>query len=181
MKQVQLLLLESVDNLGLVGDVVKVKAGFARNFLLPRGYAEPPTDEKIAALAEKRAQAQAEQERVRGEQEALIEKLNEFEISIERAANDQGVLFGGVSQHEIAQALRDAGHAVEDRHVRIGTQIKRIDTYHIPIWLNKDLKTEVTLQVLSDRPMDLDEEVEEAQEQGAGEKAEEVAEEKAEA
>lgn len=171
MKQVELLLLESVDNLGLVGDVVRVKPGYARNFLLPRGYAEPPSEEKIAALAEARAKAAAEQERIRSEQEALIEKITDYELTLERAANDQGVLFGGVSQHEIAQALRDAGFAVEDRHIRIGNQVKRIDTYHIPVWLNKDLKTEITLHIVSDRPLDLDEEVEEAEEQGEGREA----------
>ncbi|QDU72138.1 50S ribosomal protein L9 [Mucisphaera calidilacus] len=166
MKQVELLLLESIDNLGLVGDVVKVKPGFARNYLLPRGFAEPPTEEKVAALADVRAKAAAEQERIRSEQEALIEKIAGYELTLERAANDQGVLFGGVSQHEIAESLREAGFAVEDRHIRIGNQVKRIDQYHIPVWLNKDLKTEITLNIVSDRPLDLDEEVEEAEEQG---------------
>ncbi|WP_428386485.1 50S ribosomal protein L9 [Mucisphaera sp.] len=174
MKQIQLLLLETVDNLGLVGDVVKVKPGYARNYLLPRGFAEPPTEEKIAALAEKRAQAKVEQDRIRGEQEALIEKITGYELTLERAANDQGVLFGGVSQHEIAEALREAGFAVEDRHIRIGSQVKRIDSYDIPVWLNKDLKTEIRLHIVSDRPLDLDEEVEAAEsaQEGEGVKAE---------
>ncbi len=154
----ELLLLDTVDNLGIVGDVVKVKAGYARNFLLPRGLAETPTPEKVEALAERRAQVKAELEKLAAEQAAMIEKLHDHELKIERSANDQGVLFGGVSQHEIAELLREAGFEVEDRHVRLGEQIKRLDTYHIPIVINKDLKTDITLQVVSDRPMEEDEE-----------------------
>ena len=118
MKQIELLLLETIDNLGLVGDVVKVRPGYARNFLLPRGLAEPPSDDKIAALAEKREQARAEQARIQAEHESLIEKVHNYEITIERAANDQGVLFGGVSQHEIAEALKCSEGTVKSRLFR---------------------------------------------------------------
>ncbi|NBC11194.1 MAG: 50S ribosomal protein L9 [Planctomycetes bacterium] len=156
-RYLELLLVENVDNLGIVGDVVKVKPGYARNYLLPRGLAEPPTDEKIAALAERRAQIEAELAQLAEQQKALIERLENYELTLERATNDAGALYGGVSQHDVAQALRDEGFEVEDRFVRIGEQIKRVDTYHIPIVISKDLKTEIKLWVVSDRPLDLDE------------------------
>ncbi|MEM9751870.1 MAG: 50S ribosomal protein L9 [Planctomycetota bacterium] len=160
-RQHELLLLETVDNLGIVGDVVKVKPGYARNFLLPRGLAEAPTQEKIDALAERRAEVKAELEKLAAEQAAMIEKLTDHEITLERSSNDSGVLFGGVSQHEIAELLREQGFDIEDRHVRLGETIKRIDTYHVPIVIHKELKTEITLVVKSDRPLE-----EETQEQG---------------
>ena len=159
-KAVELLLLRSIDNLGIIGDVVKVKTGYARNYLLPREYATVPTPELIESLSEQRAAAQAEREKQLAAQQAMIEKLEGHTIELERSSNDSGVLFGGVSQHEIAEELRDAGFAVEDRYVRLGEQIKRVDTYIVPIVINKELKTDITLVVNSDRELEADEELE---------------------
>ncbi len=158
MKTIELLLTENVDNLGIVGDVVKVRPGYARNYLLPHNKATVPTPNAIARLAERRKQVEEELRQLRAQQEALIQKLEGFELTMERAANEQGVLFGGVSQHDIAEALRAEGFAVEDRHVRIGEQIKRLDSYEIPIQLAKDLHTEIKLWVVSDRPLEHEEE-----------------------
>ena len=154
MQHVELLLLENVDNLGIVGDVVKVKPGYARNYLLPHGLATKPTPGAIERLKDARAAAEAEMKKLYEEQTALLERLHEAEITLERSANEQGVLFGGVSQHDIALALQEAGYDVEERHVRIGQQIKRLDSYQIPITLSRDLKTEIKLWVVSDRPME---------------------------
>ena len=158
MKQIELLLLETIDNLGIVGDVVKVKPGYARNYLLPHGMAEAPTEEKIKELSARRAEVEAELKQIRGEQEALLEKLSGVELTLERSANESGLLFGGVSQHDISEALKAEGFAVEDRHVRVGEKINRLDTYDIPIQLAKDLKCEVKLWVVSDKPLEVEEE-----------------------
>lgn len=159
-RNIELLLVENVDNLGIVGDVVKVKPGYARNFLLPRGLATKPTANAIKKLADRRAQVEAELKQRRIDLESLFAKLEDHEITIKRSANEQGVLFGGVSQHEIAQALRDEGLAVEDRHVRIGESIKRLDSYTIPLVLATDLKTEIKLWVVRDQPLPEDEQAE---------------------
>lgn len=151
-RQHNLLMLETLENVGIVGDVVRVKAGFARNYLLPRGIAEVPTPEKIEELAGQRAEAEAEQKRIRSEQEAMIAKLDGHELTVERSTNDQGVLFGGITQHEVAQMLRDEGFAIEDRYVRLGQVAKRVDTYDVPIVINRDLKCEIKLEVKSDAP-----------------------------
>ncbi|MEM7625897.1 MAG: 50S ribosomal protein L9 [Planctomycetota bacterium] len=179
MKTIELLLLQTVDNLGIVGDVVHVKPGFARNYLLPHGIAVPPTPEKVEELAAKRAEEAARLAKLASEQQAMIEKLSDFELTLERSANETGVLFGGVSQHDITLALKAEGFAVEDRYVRIGDQIKRLDSYDIPIVINKDLKTEIKLWVVSDNPADQeteDEETPEAAEEGEATEAEAPAE-----
>jgi len=163
MKQIELLLLDTIENLGIVGDVVKVKPGYARNYLLPFGLAEAPTEEKIAELAARRKEVEAELKQLRTEQEALIEKLADYELTLERSANEQGALFGGVTQHDIAQALQAEGFAVEDRHVRIGERINRLDTYMVPVQLAKELKTEIKLWVVSDKPIDVEEEAAEGE------------------
>ena len=157
MKQIELLLLDTIENLGIVGDVVKVKPGYARNYLLPHGLAEAPTQEKIEELAARRAQVEAELKKLRSEQEAMIEKLAEFELTLERSANEQGALFGGVTQHDIAEALRGEGYAIEDRHIRVGERINRLDTYQVPVQLSKELRTEIKLWVVSDKPIEAEE------------------------
>jgi large subunit ribosomal protein L9 len=154
MKPVTLLLTDTIENLGIVGDVVTVKAGFARNYLIPMGLGTEPTEENVAALAQRRIEVEKEMKALRKQREAMFAKLETTELTMERSANDQGVLYGSVNQHEIAEALRAEGFAIEDRAVRIGEQIKRHDTYIIPISLDQDLKTEIKLWVVSDRPAD---------------------------
>lgn len=152
MKTIELLLTDNVENLGIVGDVVKVRPGYARNFLLPRALATTPSAGAIARLADRRKEVEAQMKLQRQEREALFAKLENLEITIERSANEQGVLFGGVSQHDIAQALQAEGYAIEDRMVRIGEQIKRLDSYFVPLVLASDLKTQIKLWVVSDKP-----------------------------
>lgn len=154
MPQVELLLTENVDNLGIVGDVVKVRPGYARNFLLPRNLATKPTQGAIKRLAARRAEVERELKERRSVLEAMFEKLKNHEITVQRSANEQGILFGGVSQHEIAEVLRGEGFAIDDRMVRLGQQIKRLDSYHVPLVLASDLRTEIKLWVVSDKPQD---------------------------
>lgn len=171
MKQIELLLLDTVDNLGIVGDVVKVRPGYARNFLLPRGLATTPSKAAIERLAERRAEVEAELKALYEQRKALLTKLEDHELTMQRAANDQGVLFGGVSQHDIAEALREEGFEIDDRCVRIGEQIKRLDSYMVPIVLDRDLKTEIKVWIVSDKPAEeLD-----AEGEGEGEAAEDEA------
>ncbi len=153
MKQIELLLLDNVANLGIVGDVVKVKPGYARNYLLPFGLATTPSAAAIKRLAARRAEVAAEMAVIRKQHESLIDKINAFELTLQRSANEQGVLYGGVTQHEIAEALREAGFdMIEDRHVRVGDQMKRLDSYQIPVVIDKELKAEVKLWLVSDKP-----------------------------
>jgi len=170
MKTIKLLLTESIEGLGIVGDVVTVKAGYARNYLLPRGFATEPSEGNIQRLAERRAQVEQEMRQKRLDQEGLIEKLQDYELTLERSSNEQGVLYGGVSQHDIAEMLRGEGFAIEDRAVRVGEQISRLDSYSIPIQLATDLKTQIKLWVVSDKPMEQlqSEEESDSAEQGAG-------------
>lgn len=180
MRTVELLLVENVDNLGIVGDVVNVKPGYARNFLLPRGLATVPTPEAIEALQERRREVEAELKRLEEAQHQLIDRLDGYELTLERAANEQGVLFGGVSQHDVSEALQAQGFDVEDRYVRLGDKIERLDSYTVPIVINKELKTEIKLWVVSDKPMEEtpadDEEAAETDETMAAKEASETAE-----
>lgn len=154
-KTYELLLTESVEALGIVGDVVTVRSGFARNFLLPRNLATTPSPEKIAALATKRADAEKHVAEVRKHREEMVEKLEGFEVTLERTTNDQGLLYGSITQQDLATALKISGFTVQPRHVRITQTIKRIGDYDITIKPEADLEATVKLHVKSDRVLEL--------------------------
>jgi len=152
--RIELLLNRTVENLGIVGDVVKVKPGFARNYLLPHRIAEHPTPEKIEALKEARAKAQAELAKLRTEREALIERLEGVTIKLVRSCNDQGLLYGAVSQRDIADQLVADGYGVDTRAVRLSNPIRRVGTYHCVIQFDRDLRSEIHIDVLPDRAIE---------------------------
>lgn len=154
-KSYELLLVENVDSLGIVGDVVNVRSGYARNFLLPRGLATTPSEEKIKALAARRAAAEKQVAEQRAARESMVEKLEGYELTIERSCNDQGLLYGSVTQQELATMLQAAGHAVRARDVRITQTIKRIGDYEITIKPESDLEAAVKLHVKADRPLEM--------------------------
>ncbi|MFG0325752.1 MAG: 50S ribosomal protein L9 [Phycisphaerales bacterium JB037] len=156
-RSVKLLLTENVDNLGIVGDVVNVKLGYARNFLLPRGYATTPSDEVINALAAKRAEAEKEVAALRKHREQVISKMAGLALTLERSCNDQGILYGSVTQQDIAEALTGAGYPIKPREVRLPHTIKRLGRYDIHVKLDSDLETDIALQVDADRHLEEDE------------------------
>lgn len=169
-KKVQLLLNKTVENLGIVGDVVKVRPGFARNYLLPMAIAEKPTPTKIERLKSAREAALAELAQLRQAREELLERMHAVTVSITRSCNDQGILYGSVSQRDIADALQAAGYDVGIRSVRLSQTIRRVGEYHVPIQFEKDLRTDITLKVEADRA--LEEEKEEIEIDSEGEMVE---------
>lgn len=156
-KSVMLLLIENVDNLGIVGDVVSVKIGYARNYLLPHGLATEPSDDMVAALQEKRKEAEKMLSALRSKRQGMMSKLDGLEITLERPCNDQGILYASVTQQDIAAALTSLGFEVKPREVRLGQTVKRVDTYEIQIKFDADHEAAVKLWVVADRKLDEDE------------------------
>ncbi|MEQ8850589.1 MAG: 50S ribosomal protein L9 [Phycisphaerales bacterium] len=155
-RTVKLLLTENVDNLGIVGDVVSVKLGYARNFLLPRGFATTPSDDLINQLADKRKKAEAELAELRKQRQALISKMDGLEMTITRACNDQGHLYGSVTQQDIAAALTELGYPVKAREVRLAYTIKRVDKFDVTVKFDSDLEAHINLWVEADRELESD-------------------------
>lgn len=181
-RPVELLLLRTVENLGIVGDVVNVRAGYARNYLLPHALAEHPTPEKIESLKDARAKAQAELAALRKRREETVGKLVDHKITLVRSCNDQGLLYGSITQRDIADALVAEGFAVDMRAVRLSQPFRRIGTYHCLIQFERDLKADITVEVKPDRVLESMMEAERAAreaadaEAAAAEDAEEAAE-----
>lgn len=153
-KVIKLLLTENVDNLGIVGDVVRVRSGYARNYLLPFGYAEVPSQDKIQALADKRAQAEKEMKALREKRQGIIGKLEGVEITMVRSCNDQGHLYGSVTQQDIAKALVSLGFEVKPREIRLPEAIKRLGEFEVVVKLDRDLETTVGIHVEADRALE---------------------------
>ena len=156
-RNVKLLLTENVEALGIVGDVVNVRTGYARNFLLPRSLATEPSEELITKLAGKRAEAEKMLADQRKQREQMIGKMQGIEMSIVRSCNDQGHLYNAVTQQEIATVLNGLGYSVKPRDVRLHQVIKRIDTFDVHVKLDSDLDAHLKLHVQPDRKLDLKE------------------------
>lgn len=152
----ELLLLETIENLGLVGDVVKVRPGFARNFLLPNAMAEAPTPEKIESLKAARAIAEAHLSKQRAEREAVIARLAGITLTLVRACNDQGVLYGAVTQRDISDQLIIEGYGIDMRAVRLNNPIRRVVTEQVTIQFGRDLVAEITVVVKPDRIIEME-------------------------
>ena len=166
-RPVELLLLRNVENLGIVGDIVKVRPGYVRNYLLPHALAEHPTDAKIEALKEARAKAIAELAAQRAQREETVQKLVGVSIKLIRSCNDQGVLYGSITQRDIADALVNAGYAVDMRSVRLAAPFRRIGSYTCTIQFEKELKADVTIEVAADRALEMLQAQKEAEEAAA--------------
>lgn len=148
----ELLLRQSVEHLGRVGDVVKVKNGYARNYLLPRGLAVAVTKANVAEIERARAIALAEEQaRVEG-LKGLAQKLAETSVTIEGKANAEGHLFGSVSAAQIAAAIREKGLAVEERQIRLDNPLKEIGVVDVPVHLHAEIETKVKVWVVQQKP-----------------------------
>ncbi len=154
-KSLKLLLLENVEALGIVGDVVNVRLGYARNFLLPRNLATTPSDELIKSLAGKRAEAEKQLALQRKHREELTAKLQGVELDLIKSVNDQGHLYASVTQQEISNALTEKGMGVKPRDIRLHEVVKRIGNYDVHIKLDSDLDATIKLHVKPDRELDI--------------------------
>jgi large subunit ribosomal protein L9 len=147
----QIILLEKVVNLGGLGDIVKVKDGYARNFLIPQGKARRATAENITMLEGKRA----ELERAAGEKlvsaQAQGEKLAGLLVQITQKAGVDGRLFGSVTNFDIAEALKAQSFSVEKGQIHMATgPLKTVGDHHVIVQLHTDVKVEITISVLGD-------------------------------
>ena len=149
----QIILLERVLNLGSLGDVVKVKDGFARNFLIPAGKARRATPVAIKEFEARRADLEKAQADKLAVAQRAAEKLNGLAISVSEKAGVDGRLFGSVSTADIAEALQAQGHsAVEKSMVRLPQgPLKIVGDEHIQVALHGDVVVTITVSVLGEQ------------------------------
>lgn len=147
----KLLLCKNVSDLGIVGDVVEVSAGYARNYLVPHGLAAEPTTANVRKVAKARKEAEQELVRQRAMIEAFAKRLEGVEITVSALSNEEGVLYGSVGPKEIAAALAAEGHPVEPEHVVLEEPIRRLDNVSVDIKLAPDMLSTVKLWIVRDK------------------------------
>ncbi len=148
----QIILMEKVVNLGQLGDVVKVKNGYARNFLIPQGKAKRATEHNVADFAARRAELEAAEAAKLADAQARGEKLNGQTVQITQKAGVDGKLFGSVTNVDIAAALTAQGHKVEKSQVRMPNgHLKTIGDHPVSIALHPDVVVDVTVSVAAEQ------------------------------
>lgn len=147
----QIILMEKVVNLGTLGDVVKVKDGYARNFLIPQGKAKRATSANLKHFEEKRAELEKAHAAALAAAQARAEKLAGFMLQISQKAGMDGRLFGSVTNADIADALNAQGFEVSKAEVRMPTgPLKAIGDFPVTIALHADVLAEITVSVLGE-------------------------------
>ncbi len=144
----ELILLEHVSRLGGIGEVVKVKDGFGRNFLIPQGKAMRATKANVEAIAARKDALG----KINGEKREAAEKqaatLGELTVKVVRQASEDGRLFGSVAVRDVAQALEDAGHHFSRQQIDLGQVIKTLGSYTARITLHPEVKMDCVVEVV---------------------------------
>src|SRR6478752_4831779 len=143
----QVILLERVEKLGQMGDEVRVKDGFARNFLLPKKKALRATKANREYFQTQKAQLEARNLAARGEAEKIAKKLDGQKFVLIRQAGDRGQLYGSVSPRDVADVMEKGGFKVDRHQVNISVAIKAIGLFTIPVVLHPEVKVNITINV----------------------------------
>jgi len=145
---IEILLAEDVENLGKQGQIVRVKPGYARNFLLPMGLATVATEANKRMVEMHRKRQEELQAAILKELKQLADKVRNYSVTLEANATDDGQLYGSIVQIDISKALVKAGYPVEPGQLKMEGPIKSLGMYTIPVQLHTDISTEVKVWVV---------------------------------
>ena len=150
MDAVKLILRESVPSLGEAGDLVSVRPGFARNFLLPQGKAVLATEGKVQELEHKKRVVAAKVAKERKELEALRDRIEAVELAVAARAGEEGKLFGSVTSAQIAELLQARGVEIDRRKIQLDEPIKELGEHTVEVRLLRDLVARVKVVVAAE-------------------------------
>ncbi len=147
----QIILMEKITNLGQLGDIVNVKSGFARNYLIPQGKAKRATEQTIAEFQSKRTELEKIQATSLATAQAIAEKLDGLLVQITQKTGTDGKLFGSVTNTNIAEALVVQGFSIEKSMIRMPHgQLKQVGDYPLTVTLHSDVSAHITVSVLGE-------------------------------
>ena len=144
----EIILRQAVENLGKTGDVVKVKSGYARNYLLPHGLAYEATPGNLKRIQQERDRLEAAENERRTAAQTLAERLEQVSLTFSARVGEEGKLFGSVTAADIQQQLESQGFHIERRQIDLHEPIKALGVYRIPIRLHADVKPEIRVWVI---------------------------------
>jgi large subunit ribosomal protein L9 len=152
----QVLLREDIDNLGARGEIVRVKAGYARNYLLPRKLAVEATTNNVRQIEGERAALVKREAKERSTADGQAEQLRNLTLKFERKIGEAGVLYGSVTSMDIAHALKEQGYEIDRRRIVLREPIKRFGNYEVPLRLHRDVTVDLPVKVLGEGGIEID-------------------------
>lgn len=144
----EVILRQAVDNLGHTGDIVNVSAGFARNYLLPRGFAYEATAGNKKRMEQERERLEGAETSRREAAEELAKKLEPVSLTFSARVGEEGKLFGSVTTADIAHQLEGQGFKIEKRQIELQEPIKALGVYRVPIRVHADVRAEIKVWVI---------------------------------
>mgnify|MGYP000856849590 FL=1 len=142
------ILLQDVQALGTAGDIVKVKPGYARNYLFPRGFALRSSKRNRAVVEEKKRNIEMSSKRIEQANISLVNKISKIELTFEMQVGDEEKMFGAVTTKDIQTALEEKGISIDRSALMLDESIKALGIYHIPINLAGELTAEIKIYVI---------------------------------
>ncbi|PCJ25550.1 MAG: 50S ribosomal protein L9 [Flavobacteriales bacterium] len=148
----KIILKENIENLGFKDEVVEVKNGYARNFLIPKGVASLATESAIKMLEENLRQSAVKNQKIQDEAQKIADALNEMVVKVVVKAGEKGKIFGSVTTAQLAEAINKVGHKVDKKYIKIkGDAIKNVGSYEAGIRLHKNVDALVKFDVIADK------------------------------
>ena len=144
----EIILRQAIENLGHPGDVVMVKNGYARNYLLPRGFAYEATPGNLKRISLERSRLEAAETTRRETAAELGKRLEEVQLTFSARVGEEGKLFGSVTSSDIAEQLATQGFQIEKRLIDLHDPIKALGVYRVPVKLHADVKPEIRVWVI---------------------------------
>jgi large subunit ribosomal protein L9 len=152
----QVLLREDIDNLGARGEIVRVKAGYARNYLLPRNLAVEATVNNVRQIDGERAALAKREAKDRSSAELQASALRSLNLKFERRVGEAGVLYGSVTSMDIAHELKEQGYEIDRRKIVLREPIKRFGSYEVPVRLHREVTVQLPVSVLGEGGIEID-------------------------
>jgi large subunit ribosomal protein L9 len=153
MAHTKVLLREDIDDLGTRGEIVRVRAGYARNYLLPRKLAVEATTSNVKQIEQERAALLKKETHERATAEGQADQLRALALEFKRKAGEQGALYGSVTSMDIAAMLHERGYQLDRHRIHLREPIKRIGEYTVPIRLHRDVSIELQVKVVPEGEM----------------------------
>ncbi len=150
MAHTKVLLREDVDDLGARGEIVRVRAGYARNYLLPRKLAVEATAGNVKGIEQERAALLKKEAKERATAEAQSQQMGSLVLEFKRKAGEQGALYGSVTSMDIAEALHQRGYEIDRHRIHLREPLKRLGEYTVPIRLHREVTIDMQVKVASE-------------------------------
>ena len=147
MAHTKVLLREDVDDLGARGEIVRVRAGYARNYLLPRNLAVEASAGNVKGIEQERAALLKKEAKERATAEAQSQQMSSLVLEFKRKAGEQGALYGSVTSMDVAEALKERGYEIDRHRIHLREPLKRLGEYSVPVRLHREVTIDLQVKV----------------------------------